>query len=123
MHNVGSPRNSGYRSSGASTCSRNTSAMIVLAPGIFEVIGDSQREERLELLDGRMAERGIDKDHHAWYRDLRRSGTVPPFLSNPLRRRHYQWLIKQHKAAGRPFENGRSGNPAEERRHRLLIEL
>jgi asparaginyl-tRNA synthetase len=37
----------------------------------------SQREERLEVLDRSMAERGIDRDHYAWYRDLRRYGTVP----------------------------------------------
>ena len=52
-------------------------AMDVLAPGIGEIIGGSQREERLAVLDARMAERGIDKDHYAWYRDLRRYGTVP----------------------------------------------
>jgi len=40
-------------------------------------VGGSQREERLEVLDARMAERGIDKEHYAWYRDLRRYGTVP----------------------------------------------
>src|SRR5438876_7891067 len=52
-------------------------AMDVLAPGIGEIIGGSQREERLEMLDARMAERGIDKEHYAWYRDLRRYGSVP----------------------------------------------
>jgi asparaginyl-tRNA synthetase len=51
--------------------------MDVLAPGIGEIIGGSQREERLEMLDTRMAERGIDKEHYGWYRDLRRYGTVP----------------------------------------------
>ena len=51
--------------------------MDVLAPGIGEIIGGSQREERLEALDARMAERGIDKEDYAWYRDLRRYGTVP----------------------------------------------
>jgi asparaginyl-tRNA synthetase len=56
---------------------RTVAAMDVLAPGIGEIIGGSQREERLEVLDARMAERGIDKDHYAWYRDLRRYGTVP----------------------------------------------
>ncbi len=39
--------------------------MDVLAPGIGEIIGGSQREERLEVLDRRMAERGIDKEHYA----------------------------------------------------------
>jgi asparaginyl-tRNA synthetase len=52
-------------------------AMDVLAPGIGEIIGGSQREERLEVLDARMAEAKLDKDHYNWYRDLRRYGTVP----------------------------------------------
>src|SRR5205809_5810240 len=56
---------------------RTVAAMDVLAPGIGEIIGGSQREERLEMLDGRMAERGIDQEHYAWYRALRRYGTVP----------------------------------------------
>ena len=56
---------------------RTVAAMDVLAPGIGEIIGGSQREERLDALDARMAERGIDKEHYGWYRDLRRYGTVP----------------------------------------------
>src|SRR5213596_977917 len=56
---------------------RTVAAMDVLAPGIGEIVGGSQREERLEVLDSRMTERGIDKEHYAWYRDLRRYGTVP----------------------------------------------
>jgi asparaginyl-tRNA synthetase len=56
---------------------RTVAAMDVLAPGIGEIIGGSQREERLEVLDARMAERGIDREQYAWYRDLRRYGTVP----------------------------------------------
>ena len=56
---------------------RTVAAMDVLAPEIGEIIGGSQREERLEILDRSMAERGIDKEHYAWYRDLRRYGTVP----------------------------------------------
>jgi asparaginyl-tRNA synthetase len=56
---------------------RTVAAMDVLAPGIGEIIGGSQREERLDVLDARMTERGIDKEHYAWYRDLRRYGTVP----------------------------------------------
>jgi asparaginyl-tRNA synthetase len=56
---------------------RTVAAMDVLAPGIGEIIGGSQREERLEVLDARMAERSIDKEHYGWYRDLRRYGTVP----------------------------------------------
>src|SRR5712691_5106750 len=56
---------------------RTVAAMDVLAPGIGEIVGGSQREERLDMLDARMAERAIDKEHYAWYRDLRRYGTVP----------------------------------------------
>jgi asparaginyl-tRNA synthetase len=51
--------------------------MDVLAPGIGEIIGGSQREERLEVLDGRMVEMGLNPKDYAWYRDLRRYGTVP----------------------------------------------
>jgi asparaginyl-tRNA synthetase len=56
---------------------RTVAAMDVLAPGIGEIIGGSQREERLDVLDARMTERSIDKEHYGWYRDLRRYGTVP----------------------------------------------
>jgi len=56
---------------------RTVAAMDVLAPGIGEIIGGSQREERLDVLDARMTAIGIDKEHYAWYRDLRRYGTVP----------------------------------------------
>ena len=56
---------------------RTVAAMDVLAPGIGEIIGGSQREERLEVLDARMAESGLDREHYGWYRDLRRYGTVP----------------------------------------------
>jgi asparaginyl-tRNA synthetase len=51
--------------------------MDVLAPGIGEIIGGSQREERLEYLDRRMDEMKINRDAYQWYRDLRRYGTVP----------------------------------------------
>ncbi|HEY3177304.1 MAG TPA: asparagine--tRNA ligase [Casimicrobiaceae bacterium] len=56
---------------------RTVAAMDVLAPGIGEIIGGSQREERLEVLDARMTGAGLDKEHYGWYRDLRRYGTVP----------------------------------------------
>jgi len=56
---------------------KTVSAMDVLAPGIGEIIGGSQREERLDVLDARIDEIGIDKEHYQWYRDLRRYGTVP----------------------------------------------
>ncbi len=56
---------------------KTVAAMDVLAPGIGEIIGGSQREERLDILDARMREIGIDPEHMDWYRDLRRYGTVP----------------------------------------------
>jgi asparaginyl-tRNA synthetase len=52
-------------------------AMDVLAPGIGEIIGGSQREERFEVLDRRMTEMGLDKETYDWYLDLRRYGSVP----------------------------------------------
>ncbi|HEU4561675.1 MAG TPA: asparagine--tRNA ligase [Longimicrobium sp.] len=56
---------------------KTVAAMDVLAPGIGEIIGGSQREERLDVLDQRMAEMGLDPTGYWWYRDLRRYGTVP----------------------------------------------
>jgi asparaginyl-tRNA synthetase len=56
---------------------RTVAAMDVLAPGIGEIIGGSQREERLDVLDRRMDELGLDRESYWWYRDLRRYGTVP----------------------------------------------
>ncbi|MCC6474555.1 MAG: asparagine--tRNA ligase [Burkholderiales bacterium] len=56
---------------------RTVAAMDVLAPGIGEIIGGSQREERLEVLDARMREAGVDAGSYGWYRDLRRYGSVP----------------------------------------------
>ena len=56
---------------------KTVAAMDVLVPGIGEIIGGSQREERLENLDARLDEMGLPKDDYWWYRDLRRYGTVP----------------------------------------------
>ena len=56
---------------------RTVAAMDVLAPGIGEIIGGSQREERLAVLDQRMVECGLDPANYGWYRDLRRYGSVP----------------------------------------------
>lgn len=56
---------------------KTVAAMDVLAPGIGEIIGGSQREERLELLDKRLDEMNLNKETYAWYRDLRRYGSVP----------------------------------------------
>lgn len=52
-------------------------AMDVLVPGVGEIIGGSQREERLEVLDRRLDEMGLPKKEYWWYRDLRRFGSVP----------------------------------------------
>lgn len=56
---------------------KTVAAMDVLAPGIGEIIGGSQREERLDMLDKRLEEMGLKKEDFWWYRDLRRYGTVP----------------------------------------------
>ncbi|MDR7119943.1 asparagine--tRNA ligase [Rheinheimera soli] len=56
---------------------KTVAAMDILAPGIGEIIGGSQREERLEQLDARMDQMGLNKEDYSWYRDLRRYGTVP----------------------------------------------
>ncbi|ELX8379083.1 asparagine--tRNA ligase [Providencia vermicola] len=56
---------------------KTVAAMDVLAPGIGEIIGGSQREERLDMLDARLDEMGMNKEDYWWYRDLRRYGTVP----------------------------------------------
>ncbi len=52
-------------------------AMDILVPGIGEIIGGSQREERLDIIEAKIAEEGLDPDLYKWYLDLRRYGTVP----------------------------------------------
>jgi asparaginyl-tRNA synthetase len=56
---------------------RTVAALDVLAPGIGEIIGGSQREERLEVLERRMDELDLDKETYSWYLDLRKYGSVP----------------------------------------------
>jgi asparaginyl-tRNA synthetase len=56
---------------------RTVAAMDILAPGIGEIVGGSQREERLDVLDRRIREMGLELDAYWWYRDLRRYGSVP----------------------------------------------
>jgi asparaginyl-tRNA synthetase len=51
--------------------------MDVLVPGVGEIIGGSQREERLDVLKTRMAEQGLDEADYWWYLDLRRFGSAP----------------------------------------------
>ena len=56
---------------------KTVAAMDVLVPKIGELVGGSQREERLDVLTGRMAAQNMDTDQYAWFMDLRRYGTVP----------------------------------------------
>jgi asparaginyl-tRNA synthetase len=56
---------------------KTVAAMDVLAPGIGEIIGGAQREERLDVLERRLEESGLPKEDYWWYLDLRRYGTVP----------------------------------------------
>lgn len=56
---------------------KTVAAMDVLAPGIGEIIGGSQREERLDVFDQRLRELDLHPEDYTWYRDLRRYGTVP----------------------------------------------
>lgn len=56
---------------------RTVAAMDVLVPGVGEIIGGSQREERLDVLQQRMEQAGLCLDDYWWYLDLRRYGTVP----------------------------------------------
>ena len=56
---------------------RTVAAMDVLAPGIGEIIGGSQREERLDRLEARLDEMKLPKHEYGWYLDLRRYGSVP----------------------------------------------
>lgn len=56
---------------------QTVAAMDVLVPGVGEIIGGSQREERLDKLEAKLLEFGLDKDAYSFYLDLRRFGTVP----------------------------------------------
>ena len=56
---------------------RTVAAMDVLVPGIGEIIGGSQREERLDRLEAAMSAHGLNLESYRWYSDLRRYGTVP----------------------------------------------
>ena len=53
---------------------KTVAAMDMLVPGIGELIGGSQREERLEVLEARIRELGMDPEDYSWYLDLRRFG-------------------------------------------------
>ncbi|WWO96561.1 MAG: asparagine--tRNA ligase [Candidatus Dasytiphilus stammeri] len=57
--------------------SKTVASMDLLVPGIGEIIGGSQREERISFLDSRLDALGLKKEDYYWYRDLRKYGTVP----------------------------------------------
>jgi asparaginyl-tRNA synthetase len=57
--------------------SSTVAAMDVLVPGIGEIIGGSQREERLDILSSRMTQQGLSLEDYWWYLDSRRYGSVP----------------------------------------------
>jgi len=56
---------------------KTVAAMDVLVPGIGEIVGGSQREERLEILRANLQRHGLDESDYSWYLDLRRFGSVP----------------------------------------------
>jgi asparaginyl-tRNA synthetase len=56
---------------------KTVAAMDVLVPGIGEIVGGSQREERLDILDSRMSEQGLSREEYWWYLESRKYGTVP----------------------------------------------
>jgi asparaginyl-tRNA synthetase len=56
---------------------RTVRARDVLVPKVGEIIGGSQREERLDVLEQRMKDSGLNPEDYWWYLDLRRYGTVP----------------------------------------------
>ncbi|BBD09977.1 asparagine--tRNA ligase [Desulfovibrio ferrophilus] len=56
---------------------KTVAAMDVLVPRVGEIIGGSQREERLDVLQARIQEMGLPEEEYWWYMDLRRFGTVP----------------------------------------------
>jgi asparaginyl-tRNA synthetase len=56
---------------------RTVAAMDIVAPNIGEIIGGSQREERLDVLERRMKAQNLNIEDYGWYLDLRRYGTVP----------------------------------------------
>jgi len=56
---------------------KTVAAMDILVPKIGELVGGSQREERLDILEKKFDEFGLNKDEYWWYLELRKYGTVP----------------------------------------------
>jgi len=56
---------------------KTVAAMDILVPGIGELVGGSQREERYDILEQSMDTAGLNKEEYGWYLDLRRYGSAP----------------------------------------------
>lgn len=56
---------------------KTVAAFDILAPEVGEIVGGSQREERLEVLESKIDKLKLPKENYWWYLDLRRYGTVP----------------------------------------------
>ena len=56
---------------------KTVAAFDILAPEVGEIVGGSQREERLEVLEAKIEALGLPKENYWWYLELRRFGTVP----------------------------------------------
>ena len=56
---------------------KTVAAMDILVPKIGEIIGGSQREERLDILEEKIAKQGLNQEDYWWYLELREFGTVP----------------------------------------------
>ena len=69
--------NTSNGSSSNSSENRTCAAFDLLVPGVGELVGGSQREERLDVLKEKLAEWGLQEKDYWWYLDLRRYGSVP----------------------------------------------
>lgn len=77
VYNYPSAIKSFYMRSNDEDDGKTVQAMDLLVPGIGELIGGSAREERLDVLENKIEQNGLDKEAYWWYLDLRRYGSVP----------------------------------------------
>lgn len=77
VHNYPSSIKAFYMRANEEDEGRTVQAMDLLVPGIGELIGGSAREERLDVLEQKIEDNGLEKGSYWWYLDLRRYGTVP----------------------------------------------
>ena len=80
---------------------KTVTAMDLLVPGIGEIVGGSQREERLEVLEENMRRHKMDPADYKWYLDLRRYGTVPAFRLRSRLRTHAHVRDRRRKHSRR----------------------